>query len=172
MKIEQGISNFKVYEGNNDYYGIAEATLPEVSYQGDDVTGAGLAGAITAKYSGHTEAMSMTLNFRTVQKHLISLVEQGVHHITLMGSQQLRDNQSGIMKHQPVKYVAAASPTKFNPGKLAPASSADASVEFSVTRFEGYVDGKEIFCIDPINFIHRINGTDYLAQIRKNIGMN
>jgi P2 family phage contractile tail tube protein len=172
MKFDQGLTNFKVYEGANDFYGMADVTLPPVNLQGDDISGAGIAGSFAAKYSGHVDAMEVEFNFRSVQKHLASLVEQRVHQITIMGSQQHRDNNSGILTDQPVKYILGGVPTSFELGKLAPASSTESKVKFSITYICVYLDGVKIIEIDQINFIYFINGTDYLANVRKNIGMN
>lgn len=61
-------------------------------------------------------------------------------------------------------------PTKFAPGKLAPAASAEASGEYAATYFATYIDGKKVLEIDIINFIYYVNGTDYLADVRKALG--
>jgi hypothetical protein len=69
-----------------------------------------------------------------------------------------------------VKHVLIVSPTKYNPGKLAPASSADASGEYAVTYYATYIDGVKELEIDVINFIFYVDGTDYLADVRKALG--
>ena len=56
------------------------------------------------------------------------------------------------------------------PGKLAPAASAEASGEYAATYFATYIDGKKVLEIDIINFIYYVNGTDYLADVRKALG--
>jgi P2 family phage contractile tail tube protein len=171
MKQDVGITNFKVYENANEFYGMAELTLPEISLQGDEVTGAGIAGAFTSAFAGHTQAMSLTLNFRAVSRSLVRLVEDRSHQITAMAAQQQRDNASGALTQQAVKYVFVGKPTKWNPGKLAPASAADSSVEFSITYLAVFIDGVNAVEIDQLNFIYKINGTDYLAAARRAIGM-
>ncbi len=61
-------------------------------------------------------------------------------------------------------------PKKFSPGKLAAASAADASGEYAVSSYTLYLDGQKVIEIDPLNFIYTINGTDYLADVRKALG--
>lgn len=80
------------------------------------------------------------------------------------------DNSAGKFIQQAVKHVLMVTPTKFAPGKLAPAASAEASGEYAATYFATYIDGKKVLEIDIINFIYYINGTDYLADVRKALG--
>jgi P2 family phage contractile tail tube protein len=172
MKQEVGINGFKIYENNSEFYGMAEITLPEITLRGEEITGAGIAGAFTSAFVGQTEAMSLTLNFRAVTQSLVSLCEPRIHQITALASQQTRDNNTGSLTQKQLKYVIAGQPTKFNPGKLAPAASTESVVEFSATCIGVYLDGRELVYVDQINYIYRVNGTDYLADVRRNIGMN
>lgn len=45
MKIENGVTNFAVYEDATEYYGMAEVTLPEITQISEEVKGAGIAGS-------------------------------------------------------------------------------------------------------------------------------
>jgi len=42
MKIENGVTNFAVYEDATEYYGMAEVTLPEITQISEEVKGAGI----------------------------------------------------------------------------------------------------------------------------------
>ena len=42
-KIDELIINFRVYEDANEYLGMSEAALPEVSSLVEEITGAGIA---------------------------------------------------------------------------------------------------------------------------------
>lgn len=55
MKIENGVTNFAVYEDATEYYGMAEVTLPEITQISEEVKGAGIAGYV------RTERLSDTL---------------------------------------------------------------------------------------------------------------
>lgn len=41
-----------------------------------------------------------------------------------------------------------------------------------MTRLEVLLDGEEKLLIDKLNFIHRVNGTDLLATVRAQMGLN
>ena len=44
MKVENGVTNFAVYEDATEYYGMAEVTLPEIASLAEEVKGAGISG--------------------------------------------------------------------------------------------------------------------------------
>ena len=59
MKIENGVTNFAVYEDATEYYGMAEVTLPEITQISEEVKGAGIAGTFDGTFVGHLEAISV-----------------------------------------------------------------------------------------------------------------
>ena len=164
MKVDNGTTNFAVYEDATEFYGMAEVTLPEITQITEEVKGAGISGV------GHIEAMTLTLNFRSVTADAVKLAEPRNHQLDLRAAQQYWDNTAGKFVQQAVKHVLMVTPTKFAPGKLAPAASAEASGEYAATYFATYIDGKKVLEIDIINFIYYVNGTDYLADVRKALG--
>lgn len=169
-KIDESVINFAVYEDSNEFLGMAEVTLPEISSITQEIKGAGISGTLEAAIIGHIEAMSLTLNFRTVQQSAISLMEPRNHTITLMAAQQESDTVKGTKVVRAVKHVMIINSKKFAPGKVAPASPAEASGEYGVSYYATYIDGKKVLEIDILNFIYFVNGTDYLADVRKAIG--
>lgn len=170
MKADIGTNSFAVYEDATEYYGMAEVTLPEISQISEEIKGAGISGAFNGAFTGQVEAMTLTLNFRTVTSYAIRLNEPRNHHIELRASQQYWDNVAGKHVQQAIKHVLLITPTKLAPGKLAPASSAEASGEYSATYFATYIDGEKKMEIDILNFIYNMNGKDYLEEVRKALG--
>lgn len=169
-KIDELIINFSVFEDSIEYLGMSEATLPEVSNLAEEIQGAGISGNVEAVVLGHIEAMTLTLNFRTVTKAAIRLAEPRIHNIDLRAAQQVRNTQTGIIETVKAKHVMRVVPKKFAPGKLAAASAADASGEYAVSSYTLYLDGKKAVEIDPLNFVYYINGTDYLETVRRALG--
>lgn len=169
-KIDETVLNFAVYEGGTEYLGMAEITLPEISNITNEVKGAGLNGTFESVALGHIEAMTLGLNFRTFTKSAMKLFEPRNHQIDLRVAQQSTENTSsnaGIIR---VKHVFIVAPKKFAPGKVAPASPADASGEYPVTYWASYIDDTRVLEIDILNFKYEINGVDYLADVRKALG--
>ena len=168
--INETVDNFRVFEDSVKYYGIAEVTLPEISSITNEVRGAGIGGAFESVTIGHLEAMTLTLNFRTLVADAMALLEPRDHQIELRVAQQGKDVLSRITKFTELKHVFVAFPKKLNPGKVAPASPADASGEYAVTYWATFIDGKKALEIDILNFIYFVNGKDYNAEVRKMLG--
>lgn len=170
MKIDESIIAYAVYEDSVEYSGTAEASMPDIEYMTQIITGAGVAGEMEAIIAGHIKAMKMGLKFRTTNEHSIVLSEPRIHHITLMASVQAEDPTAGTIVYQSHKHVLTCIPTKYAGGKLAPASTGDASLDYSVRYWAFYIDGTRMREIDPFNYIHFVNGKDYLADVRRALG--
>lgn len=169
-KIDESVINFAVYEGGIEHLGMAEVSLPEISNITAEVKGAGLNGTLEASVIGHIEAMSLTLNFRTFTKAAVNLAQPGTHLIDLRAAQQSKDSTTGATITERVKHVLKVDAKKLSPGKVAPASPADASGEYGVSYWASWIDDVKVLEIDILNFKYEINGVDYLAEVRKALG--
>jgi len=171
MQVDNGTLNYRVYEDAIFYFGMAEVELPEIGAIAEEIKGAGISGAFNGPFMGHVESMSLKLTFRSVTTEVTKLMEPRAHQLTLMASQQRWNSEAGEYETTPVKHVIIGAPLKYSPGKVAPASPTDTSVEFSVSYFASFINGVKVTEVDPINFIYFMNGKDWLAQARRDIGM-
>lgn len=169
-RFSETLVNYACYENGKDYVGHADVTLPELVALTQELSGAGIAGNIESVIIGHYSAMSMSINFRTVTHSAVRLMEPRMHKLSLMAAQQESDAATGRLLIKHVKHVVRARPKKYALGKLAPASAADASGEFAVSYYALYIDGVQKIEIDPINFICKVDGKDYMKEVRKALG--
>ena len=170
MKIDETVIGFAVYEDATEHVGIAEVTLPEISSITEEISGAGMGGKVESVILGAIEAMTTTLNFRTVTRNAVKLHEPRQHNIDLRAAQQQKDTTTGVTEVVRVKHLLTLTPKKLNPGKVATASAAEVSGEYATTYFATYIDGKKMLEIDPLNYIYFVNGKDWLADVRKALG--
>lgn len=159
-----------MFVGDVNYYGMAEVELPEISALTEEITGAGIAGNVEAVVIGNFEAMTLTLNFRTVTDATIRLNEPRIHVIDIRAAQQSENTSTKKIDIDSMKYILRVRPKKLAPGKVAVASPADASGEYAVTYYAIYKNGKKEVEIDQLNYIYFVNGTDYLENVRKALG--
>ena len=169
-KVDETVIGFAVYEDATEYYGMSEVTLPEISNLTEEISGAGMGGKVEAVILGAIEAMTTTLNFRTVTKNAIKLHEPREHKIDLRVAQQNKNTTKGVTEVGRVKHLLTLTPKKLNPGKVATASAAEVSGEYATTYFATYIDGKKMLEIDPLNYIYFVNVKDWLADVRKALG--
>ncbi len=169
-KIDELVINFAVYEDATEYLGMAEATLPDLEFLTEEMSGAGIGGNVEEIIIGHLSAMTTTLNFRTVCKSAVKLLEPRVHKLDLRVAQQQMNNRTSETQASSLKHIMKVKPKKTALGKLAAASAADVSGEYAVSYYAMYMEGKKMIEVDQLNFICIINGFDYLAAVRKALG--
>lgn len=161
---------YAVYENAKEYMGITEATLPDVEFMSETISGAGIGGELEEIIVGMITAMTTSLSFRTVTKSAVSLIEPRVHKLDLRVAQQQLDSKTGDSGIVKVKHILKVKPKKTAFGKVAVASPGDVSGDYATSYFATYLDGEKKTEIDPANFICFINGKDYLKDVRKALG--
>ncbi|MBQ0067557.1 MAG: phage major tail tube protein [Phascolarctobacterium sp.] len=169
-KVDELVVNYAIYEDATEYMGTTEVTLPDLEYMTEEISGAGIAGAVEEIITGHLNAMTTTFNFRTVSAAAVKLMEPRVHKIDLRVAQQQMNMRTSENEINAVKHIMKVKPKKTALGKVASASTADVSGEYAVSYYAMYMAGKKVTEIDPLNFICIINGKDYLADVRKALG--
>ena len=162
--------NYAIYEDAIEKLGTTEATLPDIEFMSETVSGCGIGGEVEEIIIGMLSAMTTSLSFRTVCPAAVSLMEPRTHKIDLRVAQQQTDSKTGDIKTVAVKHVLKIKPKKTGMGKVAVASAGDVSGDYATSYFATYIDGKKMTEIDPYNFICMINGKDYLADVRKALG--
>ena len=162
--------SYTVYEDAIEKLGVTEATLPDRAYMSETLSGAGIGGEIEEVLIGMMSAMTTTLNFRNVCPAAVSLAEPRTHKIDLRVAQQVTDSKTGDTKVVSVKHILKLKPKKTSMGKVATASAGELSGDYATSYFKTTYNGKTVTEIDPLNFICIINGTDYLAEVRKALG--
>ena len=166
----QKLINFRVFNGSQTLIGMADAELPSLEAMTDTMQGAGIAGEIDVPILGHYGSMELKLSFHTTTKDALALAKPEAHHIELRGSIQHHDPAEGKFGTKALKVVVKAIPKKLDIGKLASASSMDTANEFECSYLKVWLEDKEWIEIDKHNFICVIDGVDYLASVKKDLG--
>lgn len=166
----EAIKEFEVYEDSVNLIGIARVTLPNIPLVTQTINGAGISGSVEAPVRGHVDVMNATFNFRSYTEDAVRIHTPGKHMLTLMASEQYWDTEAAEEDEDPIKINIIGRSKTMTPGDLAPATTPSATVEYSVSRYEGYRNGTRLWCIDPTNNIYEIMGVDYLEKTRKNTG--
>ncbi len=170
-QVPEKLINFRVYEDGNDLLGIADVELPSIESMTETVKGAGIAGEVDSPVLGHFGSMTLKLNWRTVTKPTVHLAKQKNHNLDLRGATQVYNAGTGEYKVSSLKVSVRCIPKTTELGKLDVGATADASNEFEVVYIKVSLDGKEIIEIDKYNYICKINGEDYLKNVREALGL-
>ena len=162
--------NFRVFEDGKEHLGLASLTLPNTNWIVQTISGAGLGGNVDYPVVGQLEAMELGINFRTTQKNAAKLAEPRRHQIECRSAQMGDDPVAGKLTTDNVKHTFVIVPKTLTGGSVAPAAPTDGSGTYSVLYWKEVINGVVTKELDPVNFKCVINGTDFLADVRKALG--
>lgn len=169
--VPERLVNFRVYLSGNALAGTANVELPDIEAMTDTVSGAGIAGEVDSPILGHFGSMTCTCTWRTITKDAASLAAQKSHELEFRGSQQVYDAANGTYSTVPVRVAIRGIPKRLGLGSFEVGSTTDSETEFEVTYMKLFVEGKERIEIDKYNFKYVVDGVDYLASVRDDLGL-
>lgn len=171
MQVPEKLINFRVYKDGTDLIGVADVSMPSFDAVTDTVKGAGLAGEIDSPVIGHFKSMEVQLNWRTVTKDNSFLAKPESVHLDLRGAQQVYDSSTGKFKTSRLKVVVRGVPKKFEMGKLDMGASVGSSNTLEVNYIKVTLDDKDVIELDKFNYIYKVDGEDWLADVREALGL-
>ena len=170
--IPQKLTNFMCYNRNREMMGVVDAVLPNFQYMTESMSGAGIAGEIDSPVIGHFQSLTATINFRVPTAENLTLLAPETHHFDMRGNIQLQDERTGQIVNSPVRAIIQGMPKGLNVGNLGVGIHTGTSLEIEVTRIQLSANNRNIIEVDKINFRCIINGIDYLAPVRRNMGLS
>lgn len=170
-QIPEKLINYRIFEDGVDMIGIADVQLPSIEYMTETVKGAGIAGEVDSPTLGHFSSMGVTLNWRTVEKHLARLATPRAHMLDCRGAQQRFNNSTGELDVVPVRLIIRALPKKSDIGKFDAGATTDSTTEMEAIYIKLTVDSETVLEIDKYNYICNIGGIDFLEKVRRALGL-
>ena len=164
--------DFRVYKDGYLQTGIAQADLPPIAFMTAEIKGGGVLGAIDMPIIGAVQSMPMTLNFQSITPDYKKMCGFEVQEIELRASVQVNEPSTGRIKTDSHKYFATVIPKNHTLGQLIAAEKSDRTMEFEALTLKYMINDDVIFEIDKRNYVLIINGVDYLAQVRKDLGLS
>lgn len=168
------LNNFNVYNDAKSalLVGVADIELPEIEFLTESIKGAGISGEIEAVIQGHVAPMEATINFHAQSKNTIelcnSLYGQQLTCRSSIGAYDAASGAFGSIGDRLHMIIAAKNVAL---GKRETGSSLDAGITVSVMSLKYIVAGKSVLEIDPPNMVFKVNGTDILKGVKKDLGI-
>ena len=169
--IPQFLTNFRLYSSGTVLMGVeADITLPNFENITETISGAGILGEFESPVPGAFKSLEIEVGFRVLMQDLFNLAAQaGASSLTFRGSQQINDIQSGGVINQGVRIETRGSVKSLDGGKASVGKATDSKFKQEILFIAIYLDEVEVFYLDKLNFIFRINGEDQLAGILQNM---
>lgn len=169
--IPEVVTNFRMYDGESDrLVGTVDCELPSIELMTETLTGSGIAGEIETTVMGHLKAMAMKIALRNLTHKSFSLLNPYGVSLSIRGAMQVQNPTTGLKANIPLNIRVKGVAKKLEPGKLATAKAMDTSVELSIHYLKITLNGIEKVEIDQFNYIYKVEGTDYLLDIKANLG--
>lgn len=163
--------NYEVYDTANRMLGTASVELMDLKFLSADIGGAGVAGKLDLPILGHTESINLTLNWRTVNEDALKLARQTGMDLCLYAANQNLDNYDGQSTVEQIKISVRGLAKTATLGKFEPASSTETKTVIEVIYLKIEVDGVEKLELDKLNFVYKVDGDDFLNDVRTALGI-
>ena len=154
------VNSFNVYIDGVKAIGTApEITLPQITSETIDVSGAGILGKISAPNIGQE------ISFNLVYSSFVNVLSPKRQvNLTFRVAQQAVDKSLGYA-YKGLRIVEVGRVKEFTPGKIKAGEGMEAKVKLELTYLMIENDGEEIIAIDKLNGIYRVQGEDMLADV-------
>ena len=166
------LTDAKVYRSGGPLIGIAKVTTPKYEFLTETINGLGIAGEVEAPVKGHLKSMALGFTWNTTTESAIELLVPEAHQLEIYANIQYYDAGKGTYEDVPAKILSKAVPKSVASGNMEPAKKMDAETELEVYYLKYWIGGKEMIEADKFNYIFKVNGVDYLARVRANLGMD
>ncbi len=115
--------------------------------------------------------METVLNWRTLEKHNLTLAAQTGVNLDLRGAQQIYDSSTGAYVARKVKCVVRGITKKTELGKLDVGTTTGTSNTIETAYIKVSIDDETVLELDKYNYICNIGGVDYMSDIREALGL-
>lgn len=157
IDIRGSIAGSTVYSGGALAARNATATLPSITPVTAEIKAGG---TIEAPITGQVEAMELAITLQGPDEGMRRLCKMGSHDIEIRWVQDVM-GVDGSVKQEGCKAFFRGYPKEIGGLSVEVGSAAENEFTFGVTRYQLYVGGVEYWCIDQLNGIFRVDGTDY-----------
>lgn len=164
------LANATIYYQGQELLGVADAELPKIEFDTESLKGLGIAGEIEVVNPAYLKPMTAKLKFNTTTKSFAKLTAPKAHEIEIYGALEDKDTETKDIKIRQVRAYFKASAKSVSGGKIEASKAMDSEIELTIYVYKLEIDGQMVYEIDPENFVLRIDGQDYLQEVRTALG--
>ncbi|MCU5775865.1 phage major tail tube protein [Erwiniaceae bacterium BAC15a-03b] len=169
MALPKKLKYLNLFNDANSYQGLVTAvTLPKLARKLDAYRGGGMNGAAHIDNGLEDDALDMEWTIGGMDELILSQWGKSDVPLRFTGSYQRDDTEETIA----VEVEVRGRHQQFDFGEAKQGEDTETKVTSKNTYFRLTWNGKDLIEIDTINMIEKVNGTDRLAEHRKNIGLN
>lgn len=158
-------------EGSNQEFATGDITLPSLTPTTDNLSGPGVLGVIDLPSLGHYDSLVIGITWRTIDQDAFRLVGSDLKALEIRGVFREFNNEKTVVGKQVIKIVVRGFSKGIDLGTLSPNAASDTTTSIEATYLKIFINGENVFELDKLNSICRINGVDHYEDIRKDLGL-
>jgi P2 family phage contractile tail tube protein len=164
------VTNANVYMDGASFLGrCEEITLPQVKHKTADHKALGMVGA--AEFFAGIDKMEAKFKWNSFYEDVFTKAANPFRAVRLQARASLEThNAEGLAAERPVVVHLAGRFKEFPLGAFKQHDNVELETTMTVTYVKLVIDGKEKLEIDVMENIYKVDGTDILANYRRNIG--
>lgn len=164
------LTNANLYINGASFLGRAEeATLPDIKVKQTEHKGLGMVG--TLELPAGLEKMEAKFKMTSLYPEVVGVAGNPYATVSIQVRSNLETWQGqGLASQVPVVVYLSGRFTNLPLGGYKAKDNAEFELNMSVTAAKLVVNGQELYEVDVLNNIHKVNGNDLLAVYRANIG--
>lgn len=166
------LTNANVYLNGNNFFGRAEELeLPKVAHKYAEHKALGMAG--TAEFWAGIDKLEAKIKWSALYPEAYAAMANPtqVVALTVRASLEQYDGTEGRTAQLPVRAELRGAFKEFPMGTFKPKENVEFDSTMSVYYAKLVVDGQELFEIDVLNNLYKVDGADLLDQYRANLGL-
>lgn len=170
MSLPSKLFAFNVYANGGSLLGIAEElTTPKLTRKTEDFQGAGMLGSAAVFLGFDAGALDMDLTLGGLTAELLKTYGDNIDGLQLRFAGSYLNDATG--EAMPCEIQVRGRLTETDWGNAKQGDNTQHKYTLKNTYVKISIDGSEMFELDVLNFIWKVNGSDKLAQHRSNIGL-
>ncbi len=161
---------YQAYQDGTNFLGTTTIELPEFTFLSDTLKAAGIMGEIETAVIGQLSSMAITLNWNAIDPAALRLMKLTPISLDLRSGQQLFDATSGGQKIEKIRIAVRGTIKSSNPGTLEIGAGTGGNTVVEVHYIKYVINDKDVLEIDKLNMVYKVDGIDYLAELREALG--
>jgi uncharacterized protein len=172
VQIPERLVNCNVYGGPAAavFLGLATVDLPSFESMTETIQGAGIAGEYASPVLGHFTSQMVKLAFRTVTKSQIDMLAPVYQRFDVRGSIQIQDPGLGLIGTHAIALDCRGQVKNLVLGKMEPGKVMGSELDLEIARITLDIAGVRVVELDKFNMVFAVNGVDFLANVRRDLG--
>jgi P2 family phage contractile tail tube protein len=155
------VKNFRVYNAQSaQFVGLADIQLPKISFEKNELKGAGISGSLNLPVVGNVQPMTTDITFHTNTVQSLALFNGSSAQIRCMSSLQVFDTSAGTFNELPEEVLMTVLTDENDLGKRDASTKAMNVLRFSVIYLALYFNHTLYWRIDPFSGSTLINGVE------------